>query len=114
MFIMFAINVQASEPFTKTDTVLQTISQASLVIDWGQTLDIKNHEWMYERNPILGKHPSDSKINAYFVGAIIGNQLMAQYLEGNNRRIWQVAIIAIQTITITENHQLGLSVNFQF
>lgn len=35
--------------------------------DYQQTLDIKNHPGMYEMNPVLGKHPSDTAISAYFI-----------------------------------------------
>ena len=38
-----------------------------LFIDYRQTLDIKNHEGYFEINPILGKHPGDSKITIYFI-----------------------------------------------
>ena len=38
-----------------------------LLVDYRQTLDIKNHSSMYEINPILGKHPSDLKITIYFI-----------------------------------------------
>ena len=42
-----------------------------LVIDYRQTLDIKNHSDIEEINLILGKHPTDQRINSYFVIVII-------------------------------------------
>ncbi|MDF1593734.1 MAG: hypothetical protein P1P89_19680, partial [Desulfobacterales bacterium] len=38
------------EPMSRQDWALQSITTAALVVDWGQTRDIKNHEGYFERN----------------------------------------------------------------
>lgn len=47
------------------------LAEFFLAWDLFQTLDIKNHPQLVETNILLGPHPSDAKIVAYFVFVII-------------------------------------------
>lgn len=48
--------------------------------DWRQTRDIKNHPGFYEMNPVLGRYPSDTKIDLYFAGYYMAQQFLATWL----------------------------------
>src|SRR5947209_488416 len=51
-------------PPTSGETALFVASQVAVLADLRTTLDIKNHPGGFEKNPILGRHPSDAKILA--------------------------------------------------
>ena len=48
----------------KANIVLFNIMQG---IDMLQTLEIANNDAYYEKNPILGKHPSEAQVVTYFI-----------------------------------------------
>lgn len=98
--------------FSTQDNVFQVVSQSLLVADWAQTRDIKNHKERHEGNVLLGPHPSDGKIDAYFAGSMAANQLIANELEGGWRTGFQAAIILIETAAVSNNHALGIKLSF--
>ena len=55
------------EPLTEKDKSLIVASTILQGIDMLQTLEIANNDKYYETNPILGKHPSEFQVIAYFV-----------------------------------------------
>lgn len=85
-----------------------------LVVDARQTLDIKNHANIREMNRILGDHPSDRRIKAYFALCIMGN-IVATWLVATGRvadPAWwlagQGAVIGVEWWCLLNNHKLGL------
>ena len=50
------------------------VSEAGLAADWHSTLDASHDNWhkggMAEQNPVLGPHPSQAAISAYFLGFV--------------------------------------------
>lgn len=66
-------------PWTKTELALAGTALLVMCIDWGQTRDIKNHPGYHEVNKILGKHPTDQRINLYFPITIALGGLIAHY-----------------------------------
>lgn len=83
-----------------------------LFIDYRQTLDIKNHEGYFEINPILGKHPSDSKITIYFIiCAVIVAIVPYFYLTPLTYQIgWFVFWAGMEIWAIQNNIRIGLKV----
>ena len=111
--MFFAFSAQASEPWRDIDKTLFVASTALLVADWAQTRYIaKNPDQFYERNPILGKHPSVGKVNAYFAGAIIGNYLLMDYLSPKNRTLYQAGLISVQIVVVGNNKRIGVGMAF--
>ena len=63
------------------------MTQAPLLLDWGQTLNIAQHpDHWHELNPLLGPHPSTGSVNMYFGLATLGN-LGAGLLPSGPRKI---------------------------
>ena len=84
-----------------------------LVIDYRQTLDIKNHDNMYEINPILGKHPSDLKITIYFLICsilFVAVSLYAHNLYNISLIIWLSIWAAMEIWAVQNNISIGLKV----
>lgn len=91
-----------------TDTACELAYATAHVMDWRQTLDIKRHPGMYETNPILGRHPHDDKINAYFAGTLLAHAVVSYLLPGKYRHIWQGLSIGAEGYQVYANYQLGL------
>jgi hypothetical protein len=102
---------QASE-WTSSDSVRQRIVLTTFYADYLQTKDIKNHPGMYERNPILGAHPSNRRIGGYFVLAAASHSYIAYRMNPEMRRNFQYATIALQVAVILHNKRIGLNYEF--
>lgn len=86
----------------------------TLLMDWRQTLDIKNHQGFKELNPILGDHPSDLKIHIYFSAWIFIVAVACMFVDGDNPRAALLVICMIRTaqelFVISKNKKLGLRI----
>jgi hypothetical protein len=111
--------------WSTADKLAQTTFISTLIVDWGQTKDIQNHEGHYEKNPILGKHPSDNKVDIYFASCIILHTVVANYIPdvakklgmGDeaadvSRKWWQYLWIGAELKVINANYKLGLKMDF--
>ena len=118
--------------WTKTDTALQSVTVALMVVDWGQTLDIAdskvtncypswdntasvkstNYYTASEVNPILGEHPSRGSVNLYFASVIVGHTAVARLLPKPYRTFWQAIWIGGEITAVGHNHTAGFRVKF--
>lgn len=81
----------------------------SLSTDWKQTLEIsKNPDKYSETNPILGDHPDESKVHAYFAACALTHALVAYMLPPEYSKIWQVTWIGIQSSVTDSNRDNGI------
>jgi len=101
-----------ADDLTPKEIHTELLFAGTLLLDYSQTRDIKNHPGMYETNPILGKHPSDDKIATYFVLAGVGHYLVTKALPAEYRPAWQWGAIGLETLVILHNKQIGLSFKF--
>ncbi len=101
-----------SDPWTKQDTVLQSIYTATLVIDGIQTSEIQYRRDLEEGGPIaravLGPNPSTSDTWMYFGTLAISNYLITRALPEEWRPFWQGANIAMHGKAIISNCAHGL------
>lgn len=81
-----------------------------LFVDFRQTIDIKNHPGMYEINPILGKHPSDTKITIYFILSSIIFAIVALFLQEPAKFIWLAVWAGMEVWAIQNNIKHGLKI----
>jgi hypothetical protein len=114
----------AAQEWTKLDTFTEAASLAPMVADWAQTLNIEwrnSHKHLchdklqacWERNPILGVHPSRAKVNLYFATVIVGHVLIAKKLDhGWGRYAFQGATFFYEYQVVEQNHKLGLAIKF--
>lgn len=112
--IIFATGCAArfGEDWSKADTTRQLTYTALHVADWGTTLDIKNHDDLYERNPTLGKHPSRKKINLMVGGSLIIQTIIPPMLNPRARKWYQYIWIGIEGAAVCNNYSVGLKSNF--
>lgn len=101
-----------SDPWTKQDTVLQSIYTATLIIDGVQTADIQHRPDLVEgglvARQVLGANPSSSDTWMYFGTLAISNFVITRALPSKWRPYWQGANIAMHTAAIAKNCKNGL------
>lgn len=101
--------------WTAKDTSLEIIYAASHAMDWSQTLHIsRNPQTYFELNPIMGPHPSEDKVKAYFALTLIAHAAMAYMLPPPYRTIWQSFWIGVETLAVQHNRAMGLGLSMHF
>jgi len=95
------------------DFALGASALTLLAVDWGQTRHIaKNPDRFYEKNGLLGRHPSVDRVDAYFVGSMITTVLVADLLVGPWRKAFLAGIIVMEYDVVTRNRAIGIRVGF--
>jgi hypothetical protein len=80
--------------------------------DYYQTSDIRRHPPCEETNPILGKHPSQGKINRYFAAGALMIPALHYTLPGKWGQMYTYAIIGAEGKTVFDNAKIGLKIRF--
>jgi len=112
-FVLFPSLCQAADPWETTDYALAGAAVAALAVDWGQTRHIaKNPQRFAETNPILGPSPSVGKVDAYFVGAMVGTVALAHVLPGDWRQLFLGGVLALELSVVNQNRSLGIKMAF--
>lgn len=109
-----ALSVKAAEPYP---TGLELGYLAAATADMSTTLDIKNHSNMQEMNPILGTHPSDARIVAYFVTtdalhALVTYGLIQGDVPTPIVHGWEYVTIGVEVCAAAHNYHAGLRFKF--
>jgi len=110
LLLAFAMPCRAAEPtspWTTTDKVIEGVFVTTMVIDWRQT-STWHDPGCYEHNFILGQHPSQAKINAYFILATLGHVYVADKLHGWQRTLWQGLWIGAELKNGATNYSIGM------
>lgn len=106
------VTLRAAEWSTR-DQVLFSASSALLVADWAQTRHTaRNPHLFYEKNPILGRHPSLGRVNAYFVTALVANYFLTDALSPKWRTAYQAGLIGLEVYVIGNNKRIGVKMDF--
>ncbi len=111
LLVLILTGCAHSDPWSRQDTVLQSVVTATLVIDAIQTSEIQNHPDIEEggfARHALGAQPSSSDTWMYFGTVAISHYLISRALPKKWRPFWQGGMIAVQTKTIISNCALGL------
>lgn len=115
--------------WSRTNTGLQVVFSGLLIMDWKQSLVIaRSHGtgigpmdgpmrvWdVYgrtEMNPLLGRHPSVGRVNAYMAAALLSHAAISAALNEPYRTIWQSVWIGIEAETVRNNYQAGIRVSW--
>jgi len=101
--------------WTTMDTSLEVIYGAFHVMDWGQTLHfVRNPDRYFETNNILGRYPSEGRVNSYFALTLAGHAAVAYILPKPWRTIWQSVWIGIEANQVECNRQVGVGISLHF
>jgi len=99
--------------WTPADTKREIAWQAIHVLDWGQTRYIVKHpDEFFERNFILGEHPSVGEVNTYFVLTGALHYWLMRRVEPETRKLLQWVTIGFGASNVANNYHLGVRVGF--
>lgn len=95
------------------DLQRELVFQALLIADWKQTRQIaRQPERYFERNPILGRHPSEGRVNSYMLTAGVLHWVISEKLSPKWRERWQLVSLHIQANVVYQNYEIGLGLGF--
>lgn len=81
--------------------------------DWSQTRYIVQHPNIhYEKNSHLGRHPSASSVDAYFIASVLFHGAVSAALPPKWRGAWQYISIGYQVSIVEKNHRIGIRFHF--
>ena len=108
-----SITAQAdNRPWTDSEKKLFVAHTALVAADWGQTRSIAKHPDIYEEaNPLLGKHPSTGKVDAFFIIVLAGSYLWFDALD-TNREKYMIYATVLRGVVVGHNYQLGVRIGF--
>jgi hypothetical protein len=90
---------------------------AAASADMATTLDISKHPGLYETNPILGAHPSNRKVLAYFAATDLAHAgitclMVNADVSRRTVTVWEAAGIGFELALVGHNYTLGLKMRF--
>ena len=105
--------VSASDPWTSGDVGRESVYQVLHAVDYLQTREIARHpEKYYERNPILGNHPSEGNVALYFAATSLLHLGVAYALPRGLREPFQYVTILIPAGMVAHNFGLGIKIQW--
>ncbi len=109
LFFILAAPAFASDnsKWTWGDTALEAAFAGITAMDWDQTRALANHydPYVWETNPLLGHHPSVSRVNAYFPLYIVTHAAVAYVLPKPWRTIFQSIWIGYESDQVYNNRK---------
>jgi hypothetical protein len=113
LLIFMPLVSSAADPWDRSDIGMEIVWQLLHVMDWGQTRDIAmNPDRYWEFNPILGKHPSVTDVNAWFFFTSVLHLAITHVLPDNWRPAWQIGTMFGTGALVIHNRSIGLRVRF--
>lgn len=107
------LTLSACASWTPADSYREGAALGLLAVDYAQTMHIAdNPQTFYERNPILGEHPSKGEVTAYFAGAAAAHLAIAALLPPKWREVWQYATITLEAGVVAHNVGIGIGTDF--
>jgi hypothetical protein len=109
-----AIDLQKyyKEDLTEVDKANIVLFNVLQGIDMLQTLEIANNDKYYEKNPILGKHPSEFQVVTYFVARGFAHYHATKMIPQRYRNFFHGYNVVYNYNVIRDNHQLGIRIDF--
>ena len=111
VILLLPFPVAASDLPLETKVLLGTALTLH-AIDYNQTSQFDRYPNIYEGNSLLGRNPSQSKINRHFAittGIIIGG---AYLLNSPWRELFLIGSILIGIKFVNQNQNLGIGIKF--
>ena len=108
-------NSGLSQNWSNEDTQRQLAYFLLHGIDWGQTKTIaRNPDKYYERNPILGRHPSAGAVDKYFALTGLGHAGLSLLLSDPTYRKWFQNLTIGLEAGVTGNNKFNLGIGTDF
>ena len=113
----------ANDPWTRADTMREVSWQLINVADWSQTRQFEHtgcdgkynsqsYSYHNERNPMVGRNPSQGRINTACLAAALLHLGVSMALPPGGRCQFQVVTIVLSASAVTYNYHLGIKIKF--
>ena len=104
----------AADPWSRRDVALQATYFLFHALDWGQTRQIARAPDRYWEacNPLLGSHPSQGRVDAYFTLSTLAHAGITHLLPSRYRPYWQGITIGVSGYCVGRNLSIGLGVRW--
>lgn len=113
VFLYTLSPVANADNWDETDTDIATAYTLATVIDCRQTwvFSRDKHDGIEERNPLLGKEPSSSRIVYSCLGAWLGVMALAEYFPSIRRPLLTGALV-VELAAVSNNYRIGVSISY--
>ncbi len=108
-----AWTIAGGDPWDNWDKVLFAGAIAATAAD-GVTSHIIMNEGCTEKSPILGEHPSDTRIAAYLAAATVVQYLVAEHLPPPWRKAFLAGMIVLELKCARHNYLTHLGCTARF
>ena len=108
----FDLEKYYQEPLTEADKKGIIAFNVLQGIDMLQTLEIANNDNYYEKNKILGRHPSEFQVVTYFIARGFAHYEVTKMIPQKYRSIWHGYNIIYNYDVIRDNHEIGIRIGF--
>lgn len=105
--------VSCSQQFGRKYSAKEAATDALIIADWAQTLEIAEHpERWQENNPLLGKHPSKERVNWSIGAALLTNTVLHRVLPDKYLGKYQIALCVVEGAAVAGNYSIGIRAGF--
>jgi len=106
-------SVSAFDKWTTGDKALELTYLTLQALDYGQTRHIAhNPDRFYETNTILGRHPSEGRVNTLFAITAIAHPVITHVLPQKYRKYFQLITIGYSASNVYHNYRIGIDLDF--
>jgi hypothetical protein len=110
---MLFFGCSGNRTWTKGDVIRETAYLAVTAVDWRQTRTIsKNPDLWYETNGFLGKHPTTSEVDRYFLAMGVGHVIVTHLIPHPYRQWWQYGSIGFSSYYVIHNNSIGIKIDW--
>lgn len=90
------------------EKTLEYVYITAHVVDYLQSRDIVNNQNdLIETNIALGSHPTNEKINIYFVTTLVAHPFITHLFKSHKKK-WLYFSLGIELFAVGNNHGIGL------
>jgi hypothetical protein len=108
--LLACTSLVAADPWTKTDTALEIVSELGIACEWSQMLNSTSIKGIDAK--LMGHNPSRAQLNRYFIGWLILHPIISYHLPSPWRNTWQGATIGFEIAVTSENARVGCKITF--
>jgi hypothetical protein len=101
------------EGWDRTDKVLFAIDAISIAADMYTTERALDEPWAYEKNALLGRHPSDAKLVAFGVCSLALDYVIADRLDPSWRKGY-LAFVSAWSFKCARGNYIRIEMNVGF
>jgi hypothetical protein len=117
VLLLTSLNCNAEwNNWSDTDKTMFVVSQVAMTMDWATTRYGSRHynelPHLHETNVFLGNRPSTDKVDLYFIGLLVSNYYIADYIHPSMRGFYLGVRTATHYNAAKNNVSLGWQMKF--